>query len=238
MENILNATASVLTEQIMKAKKGFVKKPFTPSFAINESTVVVDGEFTEVVGPAPAADKQKAAAPDKESATATTKARIADMMAKAKDAAPKADAIKEKGKSIMTKAKGFSIKDNGFIRFIRKATSKVVGFVKKHAFKSVCGLLAITVAGTFTTGMLPAVAVGMGLYAIVSATVSALAVRKAGDQVDAVAIALNATTDSFKYAFVAATTLMLVGGVLTALLVNTAVYAYVGYNYMGYFIVA
>ena len=229
---------------------------FKPAFTANKETVL-----TGTVAPAPVAEGSMVLSTaevgrrlNKVYVTTKSVLRVKAVVAKANATSmvasskeqstglvAKASAVAGdiKGGTFMDKLKSINVKDNAFTRFISKATSKVVGFVKKHAVKATMGLVSLTVAGTLTTGMGAAVLLSMALYATTAYTVDVVRAKLNKDSSRSHAdMIMDAAGDAGWYGALGAVALFFVSGFAVAVLVNTAVYAYVGYTYMGYFLVA
>lgn len=121
--------------------------------------------------------------------------------------------------------------------FVKDGSKKVVDFSKKHVGKASLGLGALTVAGTFTSGLLGAMVGGMTIYASVVAAYEYIKAKKEKAEVDRDAL-LNGLSDSLLYGTIGAMTMYCLAGVAVGLLANVFTFSYVGFSYMAYFIVA
>jgi hypothetical protein len=143
--------------------------------------------------------------------------------------------VKEKGSSFLASVK--SIGGTAWAS-VKKGAAVVGTFIKKHAAKSAMALAAVTVAGTFTSGLAAAVAVGTAIYAGVALAYEFIKARKEKADKNRTEMVMGVLGDALKYGVLGATSLVLLSGVAVAVLANVFVYSYVGYSYMTYFIVA
>lgn len=87
---------------------------------------------------------------------------------------------------------------------IKKGSARLMGFAKKHALKSVFGLVTMTVAGTFTTGVVAATLVGAGMYAAVAAAIAVIKARKEKAEINRTELVLGALGQGALYGAIGA----------------------------------
>lgn len=130
----------------------------------------------------------------------------------------------------------FNVKDNKVFKAMKKATGKVVSFVKKHVtksrlVKSAVAFGATVLAGTFSTGVLSALAGGAFIYQV-AATAYRMAIKKEAF----FPAASRSGWEGMGYAFLSVPLTYTALWLLANVVLQGAYYVAVGFIYSQYFI--
>lgn len=120
---------------------------------------------------------------------------------------------------------------------IVESSKDIRDFAKRHVGKSTLALGAVTLAGTFTTGMLSAVAVGTGIFTLGSLAFAYIAAKRKEEELEREEVS-SILTSSLVYSTLGAMAMHSLAGFLVLGLGFLFEAVYVGYIYMAYFIVA
>lgn len=120
---------------------------------------------------------------------------------------------------------------------VSSGARKVGGFVKKHGLKSALGLGAITLAGTVTSGLASAIALGTGIYASVSLMHELIKTRRKNKKMNREQILRNLGS-SILYSVAGGTAVYFTFYSILLTVYYAYSYSYLAFAYMTYFLLA
>ncbi len=119
---------------------------------------------------------------------------------------------------------------------IKEGAARVGSFVKKHAMKSLMGLGALTVGGLMTSSLVGAMVVGSLTYAAAAVAVKLIAAKRKKAEIDKKELVLGALGEAAIYTTLGGMSLYCLLGMTVTAFASLFVFSYIGYSYLGYLI--